>query len=244
LLNSIKPIQSRLKKVAREILFCKQAVISLPKAVVSFTFDDVPETALTNGMAILDKYGIKATFYLSMSKIADVPDLGILLRSAIENGHEMACHTYGHLRMTQSSAHQIAADLERNQMEFNRLVPQYAFKNFAYPYGLHSATAKSVVSRRFATARTVEGGVNVGTTDLNRLKAMKLYERLNKLDWVSHQIAEAANRKAWLIFYTHDVSADYSQYGCSPAYLESVVRQCLERDLTILPINKAAAIAH
>ncbi|URK86924.1 polysaccharide deacetylase family protein [Rhizobium sp. RCAM05350] len=39
--------------------------IPTERPIVSFTFDDVPDTALTNGAAILEKYGVHGTFYIA-----------------------------------------------------------------------------------------------------------------------------------------------------------------------------------
>jgi peptidoglycan/xylan/chitin deacetylase (PgdA/CDA1 family) len=33
--------------------------------LVSFTFDDIPDSANTNGAAVLDEYNIRATFYVA-----------------------------------------------------------------------------------------------------------------------------------------------------------------------------------
>ena len=33
--------------------------------IVSFTFDDAPPSAATNGAAILEEFGLRGTFYLS-----------------------------------------------------------------------------------------------------------------------------------------------------------------------------------
>lgn len=33
--------------------------------LVSFTFDDVPDTALHNGAAILERHGVRGTFYIA-----------------------------------------------------------------------------------------------------------------------------------------------------------------------------------
>ncbi|MCB8835211.1 polysaccharide deacetylase family protein, partial [Escherichia coli] len=41
--------------------------IPVSRPVVSFTFDDVPDTALTNGARILEDHGVRGTFYIAGS---------------------------------------------------------------------------------------------------------------------------------------------------------------------------------
>jgi hypothetical protein len=54
------------------------------------------------------------------------------------------------------------------------------------------------------------------------------------------RIDEARDRNGWVIFYTHDVSEDPSEWGCTPAQLEAVVDHAAQR-LPILPVRDVAA---
>ena len=65
------------------------------RAAVSLAYDDAADSQLDNAIPTLDKYGVKATFYLTLSS----PSIGKRLpewRAAAQEGHELANHTLFH----------------------------------------------------------------------------------------------------------------------------------------------------
>ena len=239
----LKRLRNSIGSLRRTYCFSKHAYLKPEKPIITFTFDDVPVSAFEIAKAILDRERIKGTFYLSMSVVRKIPDARELLNQAVQNGHEMACHTYGHLRLTRHTAREIVEDMDRNQAVFNQLIPDYSFHSFSYPFGLFSATVKSLVHERFQSARSIQAGLNLGYTDLNRLKAIKLYEQLSDLNSIFSLVNNAIERRAWLIFYTHDVCEGFSEYGCSPQYFKELVRYCKQKDAEILNVAGALGLA-
>ena len=63
------------------------------KAALSLTFDDARESQVEQGTALLDKYGVKATFYVVPDRMTPVLDGW---KAAVENGHEIGNHTIYH----------------------------------------------------------------------------------------------------------------------------------------------------
>lgn len=67
------------------------------KKVVYLTFDDGPSTTNTpNVLKILDKYNIKATFFIVGTSLNDNATAKELLKEIAQNGHAIANHTYSH----------------------------------------------------------------------------------------------------------------------------------------------------
>lgn len=65
------------------------------KAAVSLAYDDAADSQLDNAIPTLNKYGVKGTFYLTLSS----PSIGKRLpawRAAAQQGHELANHTLFH----------------------------------------------------------------------------------------------------------------------------------------------------
>ena len=65
------------------------------KAAVSLAYDDAADSQLDHAIPTLDKYGIKGTFYLTLSS----PSIDKRLpawRAAAQGGHELANHTLFH----------------------------------------------------------------------------------------------------------------------------------------------------
>ena len=86
--------------------------------MVSFTFDDAPISAAKVGADMLEQYDARGTFYIAGGLVdawsgnwtgVSAEDIVGLHR----RGHEIACHTFSHARVTDLSATAMAAELER-----------------------------------------------------------------------------------------------------------------------------------
>lgn len=216
--------------------------ISFSRPVVSFTFDDVPRSAVLNAEMILRKYNCSGTYYISIGLMRqdgfdfDRRD-GRLLREIVENGGELACHTFSHLHFFRSNRKEIIFDLEKNQEFIDKCIPGYKFENFSYPYGEQTSVSRSVIKNRFKSGRSVYNGINTDMTDLNCLKGIRLYESIDLKETI-RTINKAMETGGWIIFYTHDVEQNPSRNGCTPGYFESVVKYCCEKKLNVLPVKR------
>src|SRR5262245_48076641 len=87
--------------------------------LVSFTFDDVPHTALHHGATILEKYDLHGTFYIAGGLAGRVEEDRTLIspedcHALWQRGHEIGCHTYSHDRVRALTGELLAQDLDRN----------------------------------------------------------------------------------------------------------------------------------
>ncbi len=68
------------------------------RPMVALTYDDGPSDLATDEIiATLDKYGVKATFFMIGKQVMLFPEQA---RSVSEHGHEIGTHTYNHTEMT------------------------------------------------------------------------------------------------------------------------------------------------
>ncbi len=235
-------------RLVREIggFFCtRPAKIAWPGGVASFTFDDFPRSAWTNGGAILEKYDRRGTFYAAMGMAGTSGDLGALfdledLRAAHAHGHEIGCHTYRHRDCGQLVPSDIADETDRNAVALARVLGAPAISNFAYPFGGVSISAKSELAMRFASCRGTGRGINHGTVDLTDLLSTSIYSRTFDRERLCQLIDDAQAASGWVIFYTHDVADEPSPYGCTPAELQSVVAYAAE-NMPVLPVREVLA---
>ena len=85
--------------------------VNVPGKYVAITFDDGPSANYTpKVLDILKKHGARATFFVLGENAAR--NKGILAR-AVAEGHEIANHTYSHIKMTASGRQTIVDELER-----------------------------------------------------------------------------------------------------------------------------------
>src|SRR5205809_1214295 len=98
----------------------KSAIMRNVEPLVSFTFDDVPATACAVGAPILERHGVRGTFYVCGGGCGAPSPCGVLasvgqLRQLWMQGHEIGCHTYSHPAVARISEQALAGDLARNQ---------------------------------------------------------------------------------------------------------------------------------
>jgi hypothetical protein len=115
-----------------------------------------------------------------------------------------------------------------------------ASHHFSYPYGHATWRAKGIIGARLASCRGIFPGINTSPVDLNLLRANCLYYWSFDLEVVSRLIKENGVRRGWLIFYTHDLSNRPSEFGCTPAQFESVVKLAARAQARVLPVGQVA----
>ncbi len=232
----------KIKRAIACFLIQEKIKTKLDEPLISFSFDDAPNSAFVAGRSILNKYGYKATYYISLGiREQDNPQKGYFetahLKEVIAEGGELACHTYSHIHFYTSSIKSLQNDLEENQRKLNEILPEYRFSNFSYPYGEQTISGKVLVRSKFRSARSVKAGINSNPVDLNNLRALQLEKSLT-LEKAFEYIDQTIAQKGWLIFYSHDIQDDCSSWGCTPSFFEQVVKYCSDRKLNVRTIDQ------
>ena len=215
------------------------------EAIISFTFDDFPKSAATTAADILQRYNFSATYYCvgdfagTVQDNIEQYDKNDIVK-LVEEGHEVACHTGSHLDCQSVSNNELSRNIEKNEKIIFEMCGQKP-TNFAYPFGQTGLISKLLAGNRFITARGISGGLNKNIYDFSQLKANQIYSGQNTIDEIRSLIKNAIDKKAWLIFYTHDVTENPSKYGCTPQFFEEVVKAVSDAKCKVLPIKHAVA---
>jgi len=212
--------------------------------MVSFTFDDVPKSAATTGAQLLCEYGARGTYYVAGGLVDQWSGhwTGLGADDIVrlhQEGHEIACHTFSHLRTTDLNAAAIATETEKNRHYLTALDSSIKIENFAYPFGLASVSRKGQLRKMFRSSRGILPGINSGTVDLQFLRAMPLTEEYIDRDGIDRAFDEAVATNGWLIFYSHDVEDTPSPYGCSPRLLRHALDAAARRNIPALSVASA-----
>lgn len=232
------------RRSVRTALFARTVAMGNQRAIVSFTFDDFPRSAVSNGAGLLEDHGARGTFYLTGSYcgrvINDIPQYGGEdLATLAGAGHEIGCHTFTHARVSTLSAAALTREIDLNAAFLARHLPAFELSTFAYPFGDVSLAATIRLQSRFAGCRSIEPGLNVGIADLGKLRAIRLYDRVLGPEDVSGLIKQAVTTTAWLIFYTHDVAQTPSSFGCTIRLFEHALKSAISAGAEIHPVNAA-----
>lgn len=84
------------------------------KAYVALTFDDGPDAYMTpKVLDVLDRHGVKATFFVVGEKVRKFPDI---VRRIVDEGHIVGNHTYSHSAVfTISGRRMVQKEIEDTQ---------------------------------------------------------------------------------------------------------------------------------
>lgn len=229
--------------------FCKAPFrLRNKQPMVSFTFDDFPESAATVGVPMLEQHNARATFYVT----GDLVDKwsghwqGIGREGIVElhrRGHEIACHTFSHVSATDLGAAELAAQIEDNRRYLLGLDPSIRIENFAYPYGLGSVWRKTQLAKTFRSSRGIVPGVNSGVVDLQYLRSTPLIDCNIDGAGIDRVFDELTATNGWLIFYGHDVAAKSSPYGCTPSLMRHALDAASSRNVAIMTVAEALRAA-
>ncbi len=192
------------------------------KMALSLTFDDARLSQVDKGIPLLDKYGVKATFYVSPESMLKRLDGW---KKAVGNGHEIGNHSLlhpctGNFPWSRNTA------LEDYTLQSMRVELDSASKliesklgihpvSFAYPCGmtfvgkgLNTRSYVPVVASLFETGRgwLDEGPNDPSFCDMAQLTGMELdgksFEQILKL------LDAAKSNGEWLVLAGHEMNDD------------------------------------
>ncbi len=212
--------------------------------MISFTFDDFPRTALNVGGEILKRFDLSGTYYTALGLLGKDSPSGQLffaedLKTALEQGHELGCHTYSHCHSWQTETKDFEESINRNRAALKEFVPGSEFESFSYPISEPRPLTKRATAKYFRCCRAGGQTYNAGRTDLNQLSAYFLEKVKGNIQPIKDLIEENKKLRGWIIFATHDISSQPSPYGCTPEFFEEVVKYAVGSGAQILPVVQA-----
>jgi peptidoglycan/xylan/chitin deacetylase (PgdA/CDA1 family) len=241
-----------LKTSYLQLRVSKRVPVRMDRAIISITFDDVPRSAMTNGVPILDSFNVKATFYIAMglstSNLEDTHNnknkYGIFLTPTdilelSHCGHDIACHTYSHYMLDSGTADELELDAQRNVRELCALLDLSSIEHFAYPYGRVNFTLKKLLAKNYKTMRSTLPGINQKSTDMYLLRANGISNHTFNKVIIRQMIKDAEHTGGWLIFYAHGVKYQPDAHSCSSEQFEWLIRECKSSSAQILTISEA-----
>lgn len=208
------------------------------RAAVSLTFDDARHSQADNGFDILDKYNIKATFYVNAWGVEE--RLGAW-RRAVRNGHEIGNHTVrhpcsGNFGFARNNAledytlEKIAEELDDASTQIENLL---GIRPATYAYtcaqtfvgrGRNTRSYVPLVAERFVVGRGCrsETANDPAFCDLAQVAAFDVdgmdFERARAL------IDKAARNNRWIIFAGHEIGPGTGRQRTSSDTLEAICK--------------------
>lgn len=218
-----------------------QRPATFPTGVVSMGFDDSAATHYTRAFPTLSKYGQAGTLYLIKS-LSEGAGLSVAQIQEMQRyGWEGAGHATTVDRHTSGTADlAIAGTLEAECQEMKAWLADIGASgadHFAYPRGFHSAASSAILSRYFATARTVydnpQETVQPAAPMLTR--ALTMGVAITPAAVLARVDAAIANG-TWLQLIFHEILATGATgSGYNVADLDTICAGLATRNIPVLP---------
>lgn len=241
-------LKTKLTSFVARKLVKRSARLAGHRPVASITFDDFPKNAWTEGGSVLNRHGVRGTYYTAGGfcgrtvdgiRFYDIDDLAALAAA----GHEIGCHGFGHQPTPALSDDELVADATRNCEFLKPFLCGGQPVSYAYPFGRVSPRTKRFYASRFASARGVHPGINIGRVDLAQLNVVSLEARSWDQDAIEAAVQRVLHSNGWLILYTHDVSELPSRYGSTPGMLDWALKRVVAARIPLLPMRDAMSAA-
>jgi peptidoglycan/xylan/chitin deacetylase (PgdA/CDA1 family) len=240
------PARDVVSKLNRRLIqwrAARPARLRFDQPMLSVCFDDFPVSAAALGAHILEAHGARGTFFASAGLAENDGPCGPNFAPAdlarlVANGHEIGCHTYDHANCAQREVYETLRDFARNRDALADMGCGTPAQTLAYPHGETSGALKASLPPRFACARGVLPGLNIGRVDLAQLRAYPLFGA-GALRQATRSLKRAARRNAWMIVFTHDVSDAPSPWGTCSGDLDGLLRAAHTASVTVLPMSAA-----
>jgi len=195
------------------------------KVAVSLSFDDGRTSQVDAGTSLLDKYGIKATFYVVPSAVEQRLEEW---KNAVKSGHEIGNHSLNHpctgnfswarnKALEDYSLDQMKKELTTANKEIQKLLgitPEV----FAYPCGqtfvgrgTETRSYIPVIAEMFKSGRgwLDEGPNDPSFCDFAQLTGMEMDGK--HFDEVKNMIETAGETGKWLVLAGHEMGEDGPQ---------------------------------
>jgi peptidoglycan/xylan/chitin deacetylase (PgdA/CDA1 family) len=240
----LKRMQGKCQRSLSDLLFRRTVHMRNRVPLVTFTFDDFPQSALTVGGKILHGYWAAGTYYVSLGLLGQIAPTGLIcsaedVQDVCLNGHELGCHTFSHCDAWTTDSGAFEESIKANRAALKQIVPTANFLTMAYPINNPWPASKRKAGKYFIGCRGGGQRINVGTVDLNQLSAYFIEQARDSPSKIFDMISYNRDQGGWLILSTHDVTTNPTRFGCTPHLFESIVRRAKESGAQVVPATVA-----
>lgn len=244
MINLWQRVVGRYQRTMSESFFRRRVPMLNRVPIISFSFDDFPQSAARVAGAVLRAHGARGTYYASLGMMDQDSPVGRLftledLYLVVNDGHELGCHTYAHRNAWATPPSAFEASVVENRRALERLLPHSSFPSHSYPINCPRPNTKRRVAKHFPFARGGGQRANVATVSTTYVNAYFIEQARGDVDAMKRLMDATVHDNGWLVFGTHDVTGGHTRYGCTPAIFEAVVRHAVSSGAQVLPVAEA-----
>jgi peptidoglycan/xylan/chitin deacetylase (PgdA/CDA1 family) len=211
------------------------------RALVTITDDDGWDSYYTNGLPVLQKYGLPSTAYIISSYINDPQYLTLAhLKGLYSAGVEIGSHSVDHPDLSTLGATKQDNELKNSQTALQNMIGA-PVPNYAAPYGAYNQQIVTDAAKYYATYRGVEPGYNAKNNfDPMNLMVQNIVDTTTVAD-VQGWLAQAAATNTWLILVYHQIDSNPAagEYNTYPADFDAQMAAVKNSGITVKTLQQA-----
>lgn len=176
------------------------------EGLVSLDFDDGWRNIYTNGLPLLQKYGLPSTQYIISGNIGAAQYMTkTQIKAFMAQGSEIGSHSVTHPDLTTLSAAQLNTELSQSQATLRADFGNTVASEFATPYGSYNDTVLNGIKQYYVSERSTDVGFNSkdGFNPYNIVVQNVTATTTNAQ--VKAWVDQALSQKLWLVLVYHQV---------------------------------------
>ena len=204
-------------------------------ARISITFDDGFESAYTKALPILDKAGIKGTWYIITKSLGQSGYMTAeQVKALAADNQEIGGHTRTHPHLPRLTLEQQENEIAGSRQDL--LALGIDAKSFAYPYGERNDDSLTAVEAAgFTSARTTDQ--NLPGRNRYLLQGYSIGSGTT-FEEIQYAITRAQSRGGWLILTFHRIDDDGSPISAPSKLLQQTVDYVVQSHITVSTVGE------
>lgn len=186
------------------------------RGVVTVTFDDGWESIYSNGLQLMENYGINSTQYIISGSVGKKMYMTSDQIDAFKRGgHQIASHSVSHLNLTKvddkTLEQEVVSSRETLEDKFGPI------HDMASPLGAFNDHTITNIKRHYRSHRSTQTGLNTRESfDRYNIQVQNITPNTT-IEQVENWILEARQQNGWLVLVYHQVDESGDDYSVTPA---------------------------
>jgi peptidoglycan/xylan/chitin deacetylase (PgdA/CDA1 family) len=213
------------------------------RGLVTLTFDDGWQDIYTNGLPLMNKYGLTSTQYIVSGYVNGPKYMTAAQIKAFQSkGHEIGSHTVSHANLVTLTPAQLTAELQNSQTQIRSLFGTNTAFNIASPYGSYNDNVVTNMKKYYRSHRSTDVGFN----SKDNFNPYNIVVQNVEADTSNAQVAAWANKaqaeNTWLVLVYHQVGNTLTpeeEWGVRTADLDAQLAHIKSTGVTVKTLGEA-----
>lgn len=237
------------RKVSPQTVLTKNSTPQLfSEPLVSVTFDDGWQSVYTNGLPVLEKYGIRTTQYILPGEFDNYSYISKAQAHSMKDaGHEIGSHTVNHKMLTTLSPTDVKYELEisRSMLQKENLISA-DHTNFAPPNSAVNDSILQIIRTQYVSSRNTLADITNGMTDadVNLGPVLRPYDIIaysvrptTTIQQIQQALDYTKQHNGWFVLVYHQIDDSSTEYSVSASMLDKQLQAITESHIKTVTVG-------